>query len=74
MPMYEFQCRDCSVEFEELSAADPAAIAAVECPSCHSRHLRRKLTAAAFTMSGSESSRSAPASTCSLGGGCGLAN
>ncbi len=51
MPIYEFECRACSVVFErlqKLSDPDP-----VECPECGQPRVRRRLTAPAFRLAGS---------------------
>ena len=41
MPMYEFTCGDCGVEFEELTPADKAEAA---CPECGSNKTQRALS------------------------------
>jgi putative FmdB family regulatory protein len=41
MPLYEFECEDCSQRFEELVAA---AAPAVACPRCRSSRTRRLLS------------------------------
>jgi putative FmdB family regulatory protein len=43
MPIYEFECEECGVRFEELVAAD----AALACPACGSERARRLLSAVA---------------------------
>lgn len=40
MPMYEYQCRKCTHEFETLVHANET----VECPECHSQQLERLLS------------------------------
>jgi putative FmdB family regulatory protein len=40
MPIYEFDCKECGVRFEELAAAG----AAVACPQCGSERTRRLLS------------------------------
>jgi putative FmdB family regulatory protein len=37
MPIYEFECEECGVRFEELVAADGSAA----CPSCGAKRVRR---------------------------------
>ena len=38
MPIYEFECEECGVRFEDLVAAGAAAVA---CPECGSERVRR---------------------------------
>lgn len=40
MPIYEFECEECGVRFEELAAAG----AVVACPQCGSERTRRLLS------------------------------
>jgi putative FmdB family regulatory protein len=40
MPIYEFECEECGVRFEELVAADGSAA----CPSCGAKRVRRLLS------------------------------
>jgi putative FmdB family regulatory protein len=39
MPIYEFECEECGVRFEELVAAAAEAVACPECGSAPSRRL-----------------------------------
>jgi putative FmdB family regulatory protein len=43
MPIYEYRCEDCGLEFEKLilSAAQPSGFS---CPSCGNSRLTRKLS------------------------------
>jgi putative FmdB family regulatory protein len=41
MPLYEFECEDCSLRFEELVAAGTSAVA---CPRCDSPRTKRLLS------------------------------
>lgn len=51
MPIYEYECLNCSKEFETLVRESSPAPA---CPECSSTELRKKLSAfAALTSSGS---------------------
>ena len=43
MPIYEYQCRDCSHHFERLVRSQDATV--VSCPSCQSANLERLLSA-----------------------------
>jgi len=49
MPIYEFRCRKCSTDFEELVYGSDVR---VSCPSCGSRRVAKKLST--FGMSGVE--------------------
>ena len=40
MPIYEFECEECGVRFEELVAPDGSAA----CPSCGAKRVRRLLS------------------------------
>lgn len=43
MPMYEYECQDCHIVYEQLrrmSEADEG----LECPTCHSTHVERQLS------------------------------
>jgi len=51
MPIYEFECTDCSERFErlqKLSDPDPT-----DCPTCGKPRVKRRLTAPAFRLAGS---------------------
>lgn len=51
MPIYEYQCQVCHNELEKIQKiSDPAL---VECPACHEPALKKKISAAAFRLSGS---------------------
>ncbi len=39
MPIYEFECEECGVRFEELVAAGASAVACAECGSARTRRL-----------------------------------
>jgi len=39
MPIYEFECEECGVRFEELVAAGAEAFPCVECGSSHTHRL-----------------------------------
>jgi putative FmdB family regulatory protein len=62
MPLFEFSCLECGVEFERLVArADDASQAA--CPMCGSRKTDLKISTFASPVSGGA------AGTCAPGGG-----
>jgi len=51
MPIYEYQCNECHHEFEALQKmSDPVL---VDCPNCNASSLVKKVSAAAFRLSGS---------------------
>jgi putative FmdB family regulatory protein len=41
MPVYEFECEECSSRFEELTSSDTRSLA---CPECGSERTRRLLS------------------------------
>lgn len=51
MPIYEYQCQSCGNEIEAIQkiSDDPLK----ECPACHKPDLKKKVSAAAFRLSGS---------------------
>jgi putative FmdB family regulatory protein len=57
MPLFEYQCKSCSKEFELLvrGAETPA------CPSCRSTELEKRLSVFAAHANGSSREMSAPA-------------
>jgi putative FmdB family regulatory protein len=60
MPMYEFACRACGAQFEELCTAAEAAAGKIACPACGARKSERKLSTFASKDGGG-----------GKGGGCG---
>jgi putative FmdB family regulatory protein len=48
MPIYEYQCQDCSKELEALQKISDAPL--VECPECGASALKKKVSAAAFRL------------------------
>ena len=50
MPIFEYQCRDCSQKFERL--VRPHVPEAIACPSCQSENLERLLSAFAVDSEG----------------------
>lgn len=51
MPIYEYECSACQHEFEALQKMSDAPLE--ECPQCGERALNKKVSAAAFRLSGS---------------------
>ena len=66
MPIYEYNCADCSVKFEKMRPMSKADAEAA-CPECGGTHTRRGLSLfAAFSRGNGGDSHSV-----SGGGGCG---
>jgi putative FmdB family regulatory protein len=65
MPIFEFACRECGSQFEELMSHAMMASRGAVCPDCGSPDVERRLSAFA---TGSGAADSTPA--CG-GGGCG---
>jgi len=70
MPIFEFVCAECGKPFEEL-VRSASAVSEVVCPACHSANVKKKISTFASKVAGgsSFSFNSAPASSCSTGGG-----
>ncbi len=69
MPLYEYVCRACSRQFEELIFGD----AQPACPDCQSKDLERVLSVVSVGKGRPEMPPSACDSCCNRGqGGCGL--
>jgi putative FmdB family regulatory protein len=67
VPLYEYVCRKCSHQFEELVFGD----AKPSCPSCQSSDLERLLSVVAVGKGRPEIPPS-PCGSCSNRGGCGM--
>ncbi len=65
MPIYEYYCPDCDVEFEKLVKLSEAN-AVQDCPECSGRHTQKKLSV--FATRGGSTSAGAAASSCGSGG------
>ena len=50
MPIYQYQCDQCSHELEALQKMSDDKL--VDCPECGAPSLRKKVTAAAFKLKG----------------------
>ena len=50
MPIYAYQCSACGHELEALQKMADAPL--TECPACHQASLTKKVSAAAFRLSG----------------------
>ena len=51
MPLYDYQCSACGHEMEALQKMSDAPL--THCPACDTESLKKKVTAAAFRLSGS---------------------
>lgn len=52
MPMFEFTCRECGAEFEELCTAAEVEAGEVACPECGAQKADKKLSVFASTGDG----------------------
>lgn len=68
MPIFEFECKECSESFEELVRSN-SAVDEVVCPECGSPQVRKKISTFASRLSGSSISLGSAASSgaCSTG-------
>jgi putative FmdB family regulatory protein len=65
LPIYEFECLDCGLEFEKLvrkSGSEPE----VACPECGGRNVEQQVSAFAARMT---SGKGGPPGSCAPGGG-----
>ena len=65
MPIYEYYCADCNVEFDKLVKLSEASVVQ-DCPECGGRHTQKKLST--FATSGSSTSKGVATSSCGGGG------
>ena len=65
MILYEFICKACGKEFEELSSGDTTGI---KCPYCGSEKVSKLISAPRCKVSSSASVGSAPSACSSVGG------
>ena len=65
MPIYEFTCKKCGEEFEELVSSGGGDV--VECPKCSATAVERRMSAFAFKSGGkfTPSSGGSGCSSCS---------
>ena len=64
MPLFEFQCRKCGHQFEELLTTAEIEAGNVKCPACASKRVEREFSAFATGSDGS-------GGLAGGGGGCG---
>jgi putative FmdB family regulatory protein len=69
MPIYEYVCKECGTDFEQLVMGESTTVA---CPKCDSDKLMKKFSA--FGMSVSGSSPAAKPSGHTHSGACGCGN
>ncbi len=50
MPIYEYQCENCSHKFEAIQKMSDAPLQ--ECPECHTKNLKKLISAAGFRLKG----------------------
>ena len=70
MPLYEYRCFDCGVQFEKL-VSYAAAADGMTCPSCGSIHAKRLLSLVAPIGRSVTDTGTAANGSLSSGGGCG---
>jgi putative FmdB family regulatory protein len=66
VPIYEYYCADCEIEFDKLVKLSDASVVQ-DCPECGGRHTHKKLST--FATSGGSTGQGVAASSC--GGGSG---
>ncbi len=49
MPMYEFKCKQCGSQFEELILSSSASEEKIDCPDCGSDDVEKLMSAISFT-------------------------
>ncbi|MCP4723846.1 MAG: zinc ribbon domain-containing protein, partial [bacterium] len=66
MPMYEFSCKKCGNQFEELFFTTNIDLKEINCPACSSNRIERLMSATASTLSsGCDSCSASSCSGCS---------
>jgi len=68
MPLFEFTCKHCGQEFEELLRST-SAVSEVSCPVCKSSQVQRKISTFATRIVGGGSLGSSPSSVSSCNTG-----
>jgi putative FmdB family regulatory protein len=66
MPLFEYQCQDCSRRFEAFVTRERAP----ECPSCRGTQLRKLLSAPGMVGTGAARETEPFPSSCGAGCGC----
>lgn len=70
MPLYEFHCAKCGVEFEELvMSSKPETLAEVTCPECGNDKVSKKVSTFASSVKGASASASSNTNCAPSGGG-----
>jgi putative FmdB family regulatory protein len=70
VPIFEYHCRVCGLDFERLVRSGDERVA---CPECRSAKVRKQLPVVAAPRSGGGGTEEAGGSCCA-GGGCGCRN
>ncbi len=60
MPLYEYQCRDCSTQFECLAKYSESLGIPQPCPDCKSLSTEKKLASGSFRFDGGSPTGSRP--------------
>ncbi|WP_084813445.1 FmdB family zinc ribbon protein [Desulfogranum japonicum] len=68
MPIYEYQCRDCSTLFEHLTTSSQDS-ETPKCPKCASRHVQKRISASAMRVGKKGTSLPVAGSPCSAPSG-----
>ncbi len=67
MPIYEYTCKNCGHEFEELVRGDQQPA----CPSCGTSRIERQMSVSAGHTAGSGPSACPARDACGMSGSCG---
>ncbi len=68
MPLYEFQCRKCGHQFEELLTTAEIEAGKVKCPACSSKRVEREFSAFATGSGGLDGGLAGGGGGCGSGG------
>ena len=70
MPIYEFRCRKCSEEFQELFYSSQVDVDQVVCPKCHAQEAEKLLSVFASDTKGASGVPGFDGGSCGPGCGC----
>lgn len=68
MPLYEYQCNECGVEFDKIMRFSEANLSP-SCPSCQSQDTRKKISTIASRGNSLSAARASASSSCDSRGG-----
>lgn len=68
MPLYEFTCKKCGHNFEELMTLSEVEEGKMKCPACHSKRVERGLSSFATSGDGLGSGGFSGGGACGSGG------